>query len=252
MRRPLLSTFYKEPIAQLVTWECKYSHNDKLTSTCPVVVSDDNRLEIEFTPTVSGRYSFQLIPTGCPTVGIQKFTLTAHSNNPSCRSSPYRPENIDSLEVDITLSMLENDIQQRMPEDTIQPPMAKDSIPLRASYGLIPPYSSLPTLSSNSKVSSKLSPPSTSSSGLTLPISSTSATSNYRKPIIIGARVKRGPDWNHLAYDNQDGGVGNFGTVVGRSIIRNHDFVVRWDGKTTTYNYRWGSENKYELELVSW
>ena len=65
-----------EPLAHLVKWECKYGHNNKLKSTCPIVVASDNQIEIEFTPTISGTYSFQLIPTGCPIVGIQKFTVT--------------------------------------------------------------------------------------------------------------------------------------------------------------------------------
>ena len=39
------------------------------------MVASDNQLEIEFTPTVSGTYSFRLIPTECPIVGIQKFTF---------------------------------------------------------------------------------------------------------------------------------------------------------------------------------
>ena len=69
-----------EPLAQLVKWECKCSHYDipskSLTSiTCPVVVTGDNQLEIEFTPTLPGEYKFQLIPTGCSVVGVQKFTV---------------------------------------------------------------------------------------------------------------------------------------------------------------------------------
>ena len=67
-----------EPLAHLIKWECKYGHNDNLTATCPVVVANDNQLEIEFTPMISGTYSFQLIPTGCPIVGIQKFAVTVY------------------------------------------------------------------------------------------------------------------------------------------------------------------------------
>ena len=71
-----------EPLAQLVKWECKCSHSNSPTSTmCPIVVSGDNQLEIEFTPTLSGEYSFQLIPTGCLVVGVQKFTVYANYSN---------------------------------------------------------------------------------------------------------------------------------------------------------------------------
>ena len=79
-KKTTLLYILNEPLAYLVRWECKYGQNDNLTSTCPVVVASDNQLEIEFTPTESGTYSFQLIPTGCPIVGIQKFTVTAYED----------------------------------------------------------------------------------------------------------------------------------------------------------------------------
>ena len=260
-----------EPIAQLVTWECKYGHNYIMTSTCPVVVSSDNQLEIEFTPTISGTYNFQLIPTGCPIVGIQKFSLTTCCNYPLVpltlllvpsmvsQPQPLSSEDKSSPEVDLSPPyMLDDDIQDTMnviefqqtiyDEDNILP---EDSIQLLPSHGLTFTYNTTPTLSSNSKAFSKSSPPTTSSSRLSFPISSTSVTSNYRKPITVGARVKRGPDWGYWTHGNQDGGVGNLGTVVRHSIKRGYDFVVRWDGKFTQYDYRWGSQNKYELELVS-
>lgn len=73
---------------------------------------------------------------------------------------------------------------------------------------------------------------------------------SYRKPVTIGARVKHGPDWNHLSYGNQDGGTRNLGSIVSRSIKRGYDFRVKWDGISAQYNYCWGSQGKYELELV--
>ena len=71
-----------EPLAQLVKWECKYSHyhipSKSLTSTtCHVVVTGDNQLKIKFIPTLPGEYKFQLIPTGCSVVGVQTFTIYA-------------------------------------------------------------------------------------------------------------------------------------------------------------------------------
>lgn len=148
--------------------------------------------------------------------------------------------------------MHENEIQQTIHEDNILSPMPEDNIQLLPSYGLTFTYSTTPTLSSNnSKAFSKSSLPTTSSSRLSFPISSTSVTSNYRKTITVGARVKRGPDWGYWTHGNQDGGVGNLGTVVRRSTKRGYDFVVKWDGKNIQCDYRWGSQNKYELELVS-
>ena len=298
-----------EPIAHLVKWECKYGYSYIMTSTCPVVVSNDNQLEIEFTPTVSGTYSFQLIPTGCPIVGIQKFTLTTHTRynylyvtpmiedeipveicsnqseedksqfvheeSISLTSLEYSTElpvanalliNEESISPDVLVDSTElpmanllpihkESISLNMPEDSTKLPMP-DPLPmhesLSPSYGLASFYSNTsPTLSSNSTTFSKSSPPTTSSYGLTFPNISTSGTSNYRKRITVGARVKRGPDWGYWTHGNQDGGVGNLGTVVCHSTKRGYDVVVRWDGKVTQYDYRWGSQKKYEVELVS-
>ena len=251
-----------EPIAHLVKWECKYGYSYIMTSTCPVVISNDNQLEIEFIPTVSGTYSFQLIPAGCPIVGIQTFTVTIHTrykclnispmiedqsppkiyNNPCnedislfvfedrsvledntelliAGSIPMHEESflIPVLEDTTQLPMHEESISPTVLEDTTQLPMHEDSISVSPSYGLTCFYSNTsPTLSSNSTAISKSSPPTTSPYGLTLPHSSTSVTSNYRKPITIGARVKGGPDWTH---GNQDGGAGNLGTVVRHSTV---------------------------------
>ena len=72
-----------QPLAQLVKWECKYgpAHRRPLSSSCPVVVTGDNRLEMEFfSKRQLGEYIFQLIPTGCPLVDIQKFTVTVEDH----------------------------------------------------------------------------------------------------------------------------------------------------------------------------
>ena len=82
-KKNTLTYILNEPLAQLVKWECKYSHyHIPIPEMCPVVVTGDNQLEIEFTPTLSGCYSFQLIPTKClvvgVVVGVQKFTVRPH------------------------------------------------------------------------------------------------------------------------------------------------------------------------------
>ena len=65
---------------------------------------------------------------------------------------------------------------------------------------------------------------------------------------LIGARVKRGPDW---CYGNHDGGDGKLGTVESRSNVpTGFDCSVKWD-ITKSHFYRWGTNGKYELELVS-
>ena len=73
-----------QPLAQLAKWECKYGpalYRRPLSSSCPVVVTGDNRLEMEFfSKRQLGEYIFQLIPTGCPLVDIQKFTVTVEDH----------------------------------------------------------------------------------------------------------------------------------------------------------------------------
>ena len=68
-----------EPLAQFVKWKCKYT-NYNLPGICPVVVTGDNKLEIEFIPSLPGEYSFQLIPTGCSGVGVQKFAVSVNAS----------------------------------------------------------------------------------------------------------------------------------------------------------------------------
>ena len=118
-----------EPLAHLIKWECKYGHNDNLTSTCPVVVANDNQLEIEFTPTVSGTYSFQLIPTGCPIVGIQKFTVTVYE---------YIFEDMLENTIDLVVERMEEVTKEDIQQTT-------------SSYGLAFTNSSALTMSSYGK-----------------------------------------------------------------------------------------------------
>ena len=64
---------------------------------------------------------------------------------------------------------------------------------------------------------------------------------------LIGARVKRGPDWY---CGDIDGGDGKLGTILklGRLPI-GYDCIVKWDA-TNAWCHRWGTKNVYELELV--
>lgn len=60
--------------------------------------------------------------------------------------------------------------------------------------------------------------------------------------------MKRGPDWN---YDDEDGGPGNFGTIVDNCEIGSEfNVVVKWDVTGNEEEYCCGSQNKYDLELV--
>ena len=371
-KKTTLVYILNEPIAQLVTWECKYGRNDIMTSTCPVVVASDNRLEMEFIPTVSGMYSFQLIPTGCPIIGVQKFTLTVYNIYPtSCNTITAFSDDLQDLEVVsyVEAAAMMEDCTPTTGElmvDINSQTCAQESIECKDNWSYIEQettlqeskemltyeqHSTLDTYNCESNLETKASksrevesgrsygsrlifeenPAHTKSSydkesstpdtsvhyndsetkvsktkedesecsygyGLTLeetlaftksnygkerssltkssydstkhstsvwsmllslsapnygtdpPVySSPPIPSSYRKPITIGARMKRGPDWK---YGNQDGGAGNLGTVVHHSTRSGCDFFVKWDGQTIQYRYRWGSQNKYDLELV--
>ena len=65
--------------------------------------------------------------------------------------------------------------------------------------------------------------------------------------VLIGDRVKRGPDWE---YFEEDGGAGNLGTVVGFYSGNEYNVTVEWDYIAELYYYRYGSQGKYDLELV--
>ena len=71
--------------------------------------------------------------------------------------------------------------------------------------------------------------------------------------VLVGDRVKHGPDWNYL---NEDGGAGNLGTVVSVcgigvcGIGYKYDVTVEWDIIGVQELYRCGSQGKYDLKLV--
>ena len=136
-----------EPLIQTEKWECTCSRNNSfILSSCPVVVSSDNQLEVEFTPTVPGDYYFQLTSNLSTKLPVQ-FNINVHHVNVSK---------------------------------------------------------------------------------------------------LVGARVKRGPDWR---YGDSDGGDGKLGTIELGHPRTGYDCVVKWDA-TKVYSHRWGTNDVYELELV--
>ena len=62
----------------------------------------------------------------------------------------------------------------------------------------------------------------------------------------VGLRVQRGPDWQ---WEEQDGGQGGSGTVVGAPTESNWT-RVRWDAGEVN-DYRWGHEGARDLKIVA-
>ena len=215
-----------EPLAQLVKWDCKYCHNN-LVSTCPVIVANDNQLEVEFTPMQSGKYNFQLIPAGSSAIGAQKFTVTVLKK--------YIPLwNEDSDDEDWLFTE---------PEKATNPNLSESSRSVIAT-SFSP---ALATQNYHSAVAPNFSPAVTRSSGQAA-ASPSSHTSYYKQAPTIGTKVKRGPDW---VYGDEDGGAGNVGFIVGTcDIFSEYDFKVKWDVTGYQYEYCWGSFGRYDLEIV--
>ena len=206
-----------EPIAHLVKWECKYGRNKKLTSTCPIMVASDNQLEIEFTPTVSGTYSFHLIPTGCPIVGIQKFTLRVKqhvSKFEECEDDILCPIICDkersesSCDEDISGQTISKFLESS--ESSCDEDISAQTIPKLKTV-------TIDEESSESSYDEEISPNRT-----VLPGSFWSTTSSYRKPITIGDRMKHGLNF---VCGNEDDGARNLRTV-GRSK-RSYNYRVK-------------------------
>ena len=62
---------------------------------------------------------------------------------------------------------------------------------------------------------------------------------------MMGKTVVRGKDWK---WDNQDGGAGNTGKVIG---VKFTGWVkVKWLANRSENRYRWGVDNCYDLEIV--
>ena len=62
----------------------------------------------------------------------------------------------------------------------------------------------------------------------------------------IGARVQRGPDW---IYSDKDGGKGSLGTVLCRSVAKEH-FDINWEVSNKSYCCKLGRYKKYDFQLV--
>ena len=73
----------------------------------------------------------------------------------------------------------------------------------------------------------------------------TSNTDPKKKEIKVNDRVVRGIDWK---WDNQDGGMGNKGTVV---YVKDQWVNVKWDNSKKPLDYRWGNQDCYDLKVVS-
>ena len=67
------------PLANLVKWECKCSCGG-IIYHCPVTVTSDNRLEVQFTPIHAAKYNFKLRSTGSSFSGVQAFSITVARN----------------------------------------------------------------------------------------------------------------------------------------------------------------------------
>ena len=67
----------------------------------------------------------------------------------------------------------------------------------------------------------------------------------------IGSRVVRGPNWK---YQDQDKGLGNYGTVIkigsrDSNLVPENTVQVTWDhGEVSTY--RTGLNNEYDLAII--
>lgn len=70
-------------------------------------------------------------------------------------------------------------------------------------------------------------------------------TDPAKKEIKVGDRVARGLDWK---WDNQDGGEGSKGTVIG--VKKNGWVNVKWD-HNVKHDYRWGAQDSYDLKVVT-
>ena len=73
--------------------------------------------------------------------------------------------------------------------------------------------------------------------------SGTYAWSPYLVELNVGAEVERGRDWR---WGDQDGGIGKRGRVTELG-----DWVtVKWDDSSSSYRYRWGTDDKFDLKVV--
>lgn len=69
--------------------------------------------------------------------------------------------------------------------------------------------------------------------------------------VVVGLRVKRGPDWRWNEQDHGPDGPGE-GVITGWSEPTNHNHLwvrVKWDNSSTN-TYRVGNNGKYDLSLA--
>ena len=70
-----------EPMTRTEKWECKYIRNKSIiSSSCPVKVASDDRLELEFTPAVPGKYIFELTSNLVPKPVVSFIVRVDHVN----------------------------------------------------------------------------------------------------------------------------------------------------------------------------
>ncbi len=72
------------------------------------------------------------------------------------------------------------------------------------------------------------------------------STNESTKELKVNDQVERGPDWK---WDNQDGGLGNKGTVI--DVTRKGWVNVKWNGIRKPLDYRWGAHESFDLKLVN-
>ena len=66
-------------------------------------------------------------------------------------------------------------------------------------------------------------------------------------PPIIGATVRRGPDWK---WGTQDGGKGKLGKVT-EAVSSSGWIEVTWETDGDSNKYRWGADGCYDIEVVN-
>ena len=67
------------------------------------------------------------------------------------------------------------------------------------------------------------------------------------KTLEVGTKVRRGRDWK---WEDQDGGDGKTGIVIGPHGTSKQWVNVKWYGSGTTIAYRWGALGFYDLKLA--
>ena len=72
--------YHHEPLSNTEKWECKYSRNKSLTSSSCSVVASYDQVELEFTPAVPGKYTFELTSNLSPKSVVSFIVSVDHVN----------------------------------------------------------------------------------------------------------------------------------------------------------------------------